>query len=56
MIQYMGENTDKFWPLYFATLPVFIIIAIVIRMLYFVLHTEEKSTTQPKSRTRNKKK
>lgn len=49
MLQFMSENVDKVWSLYFAILPIFIIIAFIIKLGFFVLKIdipqEKKSRT-----------
>lgn len=59
MLQFMSENVDKVWSFYFAILPIFIIIAILIKLGFFVLKLdtpEKKKTRAVATRTTTTKK
>lgn len=49
LLQFMTDNVDKVWPIYFSVLPIFIVIAMVLKLGAFILkfdgHAEKKTRT-----------
>jgi len=54
LLQFMSDNVDKVWSLYFSILAIFIVIATMIKLGFFVLKIdvpEEAKATRTRTRT-----